>query len=327
MDIDLATEPLGHASDGRPIFLADLWPDAAEVHEVIAGSLSSDMFADAYRDVFAGDHHWRNIDVAKSDSYSWDEDSTYIRRPPYLDGVALEPSDIADIRGARVLVKLGDLITTDHISPAGAITSGTPAWDYLAARGVTRRDMNTYASRRGNHEVMMRGAFANVRLENQVAPGTRGGITLNFLDGGRETTIFDAAAAYRQAKVPMVVVAGADYGGGSSRDWAAKGPALLGVRAVIAQSFERIHRSNLVAMGVVPIELIDAGPDDIAPTGAEEISITGLDAINNGEAPTQVFIHSNGNSFAARLRLDTPREADYIRHGGIMPYVLRTLID
>ena len=325
MDIDLATEPLGHASDGRPIFLADLWPDAAEVHEVIAGSLSSDMFADAYRDVFAGDHHWRNIDVAKSDSYSWDEDSTYIRRPPYLDGVALEPSDIADIHGARVLVKLGDLITTDHISPEGAITSGTPAWNYLAARGVTRRDMNTYASRRGNHEVMMRGAFANVRLQNQVAPGTRGGITLNFLDGGRETTIFDAAAAYRQANIPMVVVAGADYGGGSSRYWAAKGPALLGVRAVIAQSFERIHRSNLVAMGVVPIELIDAGPDDIAPTGAEEISITGLDALNAGTSPSQVSIHTKGKCFAARLRLDTPREADYIRHGGVMPYVLRHL--
>ena len=229
------------------------------------------MFADAYRNVFAGDQRWRDIEVTKSDSYLWDEDSTYVRRPPYLDGVAVEPSDIADIRGARVLVKLGDLITTDHISPAGAITSGTPAWDYLAAGGVTRREMNTYASRRGNHEVMMRGAFANVRLENQVAPGTRGRLyTLNFLDGGRETTIFDTAAAYRQAKVPMVVVAGADYGGGSSRDWAAKGPALLGVRAVIAQSFERIHRSNLVAMGVVPIELIDAGPDDIAPTGAEK---------------------------------------------------------
>jgi len=327
MDIDLATEPLGHASDGRPIFLADLWPDAAEVHDVITSSLSSDMFADAYRDVFAGDQRWRDIDVSKSDSYTWDEDSTYIRRPPYLDGVSLETSGTPDIHGARVLVKLGDLITTDHISPAGAITFGTPAWDYLAAHGVGQRAMNTYASRRGNHEVMMRGAFANVRLQNQVAPGTRGGLTLNFLDGGRETTIFDAAAAYRQANVPMVVVAGADYGGGSSRDWAAKGPALLGVRAVIARSFERIHRSNLVAMGVVPIELIDADPDDIAPTGAEEISITGLDALDTCRAPSQVSIHSQGRCFAARLRLDTPREADYIRHGGIMPYVLRALVD
>jgi aconitate hydratase len=238
----------------------------------------------------------------------------------------LEPSPVRDIQAARVLVKLGDLVTTDHISPAGAITLGTPAWEYLTERGVTSRDINTYASRRGNHEVMMRGAFANVRLQNQVAPGTRGGRTRNFLDGGCETTIFDAAAAYRQASVPMVVVSGKDYGGGSSRDWAAKGPALLGVRAVIAQSFERIHRSNLVAMGVVPLELVDAGPDDVAPSGDEEISITGLHALNAGEIPSHVTIQSNGNSFTARLRLDTAREADYLRHGGVMRYVLRNLI-
>jgi aconitate hydratase len=327
MDIDLATDPLGHGSDGRPIFLADLWPEPAEVHNVIAQSLSADMFTNSYRDVFVGDQRWRDIDVANSELFAWDEASTYIRRPPYLDGMQLDPSPVGDIHGARVLVKLGDLVTTDHISPAGAITFGTPAWEYLAARGVTRRDVNTYASRRGNHEVMMRGAFANVRLQNQVAPGTRGSRTRNFLDGGRETTIFDAAAAYREAKVPMVVVAGWDYGGGSSRDWAAKGPALLGVRAVIAQSFERIHRSNLVAMGVVPVELVDAGPNKVAPTGAEEISITGLDALNAGQTPSHVTVHSNGNRFAARLRLDTPREADYIRHGGVMTYVLRDLFN
>jgi aconitate hydratase len=239
--------------------------------------------------------------------------------------MALEPSRVGDIGAARVLVKLGDLVTTDHISPAGAITSGTPASEYLAARGVRGRDVNTYASRRGNHEVMMRGAFANVRLHNQVAPDTRGGHTRNFLDGGRQTTVFQAAAAYRQAKVPMVVVAGHDYGGGSSRDWAAKAPALLGVRAVIAQSFERIHRSNLVAMGVLPLQLIDAGPHDIAPTGAEEITITGLDALNTGQQPSHIHLNSNGHSFTAQLRLDTPREADYIRHGGVMPYVLRDL--
>jgi aconitate hydratase len=325
MDIDLAADPLGIAPDGLPIFLADLWPEPAEVHEVIARNLSADMFATAYQDVFDGDQRWRDIDVANSELFPWDADSTYIRRPPYLDGMELEPSLVPDIRGARILVKLGDLITTDHISPAGAITFGTPAWEYLAARGVTGRDVNTYASRRGNHQVMMRGAFANVRLQNQVAPGTRGGHTRNFLDGGRETTIFDAAAAYREAKVPMVVVAGRDYGGGSSRDWAAKGPALLGVRAVIAQSFERIHRSNLVAMGVIPVELVHVGPDDVAPTGAEEISITGLDALNSPETPSHVTVHSNGNSYAARLRVDTPREADYIRHGGVMPYVLRDL--
>ncbi len=325
MDIDLATDPLGHGSDGRPIFLADLWPEPAEVHDVIAQSLSADMFTNAYRDVFVGDRRWRDIQVANSELFAWDEASTYIRRPPYLNGMQLDPSPVGEIHRARVLVKLGDLVTTDHISPAGAITFGTPAWEYLADRGVARRDVNTYASRRGNHEVMVRGAFANVRLQNQVAPGTSGGRTRNFLDGGCEASIFDTAASYREAEVPMVVVAGRDYGGGSSRDWAAKGPALLGIRAVIAQSFERIHRSNLVAMGVIPVELVDACPDDVAPTGGEEISITGLNPLNAGETPSHVTVHSNGNDFAARLRLDTPREADYIRHGGVMPYVLRGL--
>ena len=324
MDVDLVTEPLGHTADGLPVHLADLWPTPEDIRSVIDRSLSADMFTAAYRDVFAGDQRWRDIDVASTELFPWNDESTYIRRPPYLDGMPLEPLPVSDIRAARVLVKLGNLVTTDHISPAGAITLGTPAWDYLAARGVERRDVNTYASRRGNHEVMMRGAFANVRLQNRVAPGTRGGRTLNFLDGGRETTVYDAADAYREANVPMVVIAGRDYGGGSSRDWAAKGPALLGIRAVIAQSFERIHRSNLVAMGVIPIE-VTAGPDEIAPTGTEEITILGLDALNSGDAPSEVTIRSGGNSFRARLRLDTQREADYIRHGGVMPYVLRRL--
>ena len=324
MDVDLATEPIGHRADGTPVLLAELWPEPEEVRAIIEGSLSADMFSAAYRNVFAGDTRWRGIDVAASELFPWDDASTYIRRPPYLDGMTPEPLPVGDIRAARVLVKLGDLVTTDHISPAGAITAGTPAWDYLAARGVGRRDVNTYASRRGNHEVMMRGAFANVRLRNRVAPGTRGGRTLNFLNGGSETTVFDAAAAYREAGVPMVVVAGGDYGGGSSRDWAAKGPALLGVKAVIAQSFERIHRSNLVAMGVIPIE-VDATPDDIAPTGAEQITISGLGALNTEGIPPTVTIHSAGKEFTGRLRLDTPREADYIRHGGVMRYVLRHL--
>ncbi|AKS34321.1 aconitate hydratase AcnA [Mycolicibacterium goodii] len=324
MDIDLATEPLGHDADGTPVHLADVWPAPEEVRAVIEGSLSADMFTAAYREVFTGDRRWRDIDVAGTELFPWDADSTYIRRPPYLDGMPLEPVPVADIEAARVLVKLGDLVTTDHISPAGAITVGTPAWDYLAARGVARRDVNTYASRRGNHEVMMRGAFANVRLQNRVAPGTRGGKTLDFLHGGAETTVYDAAETYRKAGVPVVVVAGRDYGGGSSRDWAAKGPALLGIRAVIAQSFERIHRSNLVAMGVIPIET-DAGPDDIAPTGAEEITIEGLSALNSGVVPSHVVIRSDGREFVGRLRLDTEREADYIRHGGVMRYVLRHL--
>ncbi|MGV0743061.1 aconitate hydratase AcnA [Mycolicibacterium sp. XJ870] len=326
MDIDLTTEPLGHGVDGHPVYLADLWPQPTEVRDIIAGNVTTDLFVDAYDDVFSGDDRWRRIDVANSELFPWDASSTYVRRPPYLDGLNRQPSPVDDIRDARVLVKLGDLVTTDHISPAGAITSGTPAWDYLAAHGVSRRDVNTYASRRGNHEVMMRGAFANVRLQNGVAPGTRGGRTLNFLAGGDETTIFDAAAAYRAAGVPMVVVAGRDYGGGSSRDWAAKGPALLGVRAVVARSFERIHRSNLIAMGIIPIELVDAGPDDVAPTGAERISITGLETMNTGEVPARVVVDNGHARFAAVPRLDTPREADYIRHGGVMPYVLRHLI-
>ncbi|MDV3123947.1 aconitate hydratase AcnA [Mycobacterium sp. 21AC1] len=326
MDIDLATDPLGHRADGRPVYLAELWPQSTEVHDIISANVTADLFTTAYHDVFAGDDRWRRIEVANSELFPWDPSSTYVRRPPYLDGVSREPQPVNDIRDARVLVKLGDMVTTDHISPAGAITSGTPAWEYLAARGVSRRDVNTYASRRGNHEVMMRGAFANVRLQNGVAPGTRGGRTLNFLAGGSETTIFDAAAAYRAAGVPMVVVAGRDYGGGSSRDWAAKGPALLGVRAVVARSFERIHRSNLIAMGVVPIELVDAEPDDVAPTGTERISITGLEALNTGAVPARVVVDNGHARFAAVPRLDTPREADYIRHGGVMPYVLRHLI-
>ena len=311
MAIDLAAEPLGYAPDGRAIFLADLWPEPDEVHDVIARSVSADMFTNAYRDVFGGDQRWRDIEVANSDLFGWDEASTYIRRPPYLDDMGLELPPVRDIHAARVLVKLGDLVTTDHISPAGAITLGTPAWEDLAERGVASRDVNTYASRRGNHEVMMRGAFANVRLRNQVAPGTRGGRTRNFLDDGCETTIFDAAAAYRQANVPMVVVAGKDYGGGSSRDWAAKGPALLGVRAVIAQSFERIHRSNLVAMGVVPLELVDAGPDDVAPTGAEKsaspdyMRSTPVRYRPTSPSTTTTTVSARGYAWTPRVRLPT----------------------
>ena len=326
MDVDLTTEPLGHDATGRPVMLADLWPDSNEVREVIAGSLSADLFTAAYADVFGGDRRWHDVPVTRSELFPWHEESTYVRRPPYLDGMARDPRPVGDIRGARVLVKLGDLVTTDHISPAGAITTGSPASDHLARLGVTGRDRNTYASRRGNHEVMMRGAFANVRLRNGVAPGTRGSRTRDFTRDGTLTTIYDAAASYRAAGVPTVVVAGRDYGGGSSRDWAAKGPALLGVRAVIARSFERIHRSNLVAMGVIPLELVDAGPDELAPTGEEAIDIIGLENVEPGSFPATVSVHNGERSFTARVRLDTPREANYIRHGGVMPYVIRQMI-
>jgi aconitate hydratase len=326
MDVDLYTEPLGHDGDGRPVYLADLWPDAAEVEQVMGASIDAEMFTSAYANVFAGDQQWQNIAVSRSERYAWDEDSTYIRRPPYLDGMTVEPPPVGDIVDARVLVKLGDMVTTDHISPAGAITSSSTAAAYLRERGVQGRDVNTYASRRGNHHVMMRGAFANVRLQNQVAPGTRGGRTLNFLDGAVETSVYDAAQAYQEAGVPVVVVAGRDYGGGSSRDWAAKGPALLGIRAVIAQSFERIHRSNLVGMGVLPLELIDAGPDEVAPTGSEEISIMGLAELTPDRIQPVFTISANGRQFKARARLDTPREVEYFVHGGVMRYVLRGLL-
>ncbi|WP_216586826.1 aconitate hydratase AcnA [Streptomyces brasiliscabiei] len=326
MDIDLRTEPLGHTAQGEPVHLHDIWPDPAEIEAVTAGSMDAAMFTDAYGHVFAGDRRWRDVSAPASERFAWDEASTYIRRPPYLDGMTREPEAVKDITGARVLVKLGDKVTTDHISPAGAITAATAAARYLAELGVPAGDFNTYASRRGNHLVMMRGAFANIRLRNQVAPGTRGGRTRDFLDDGRESSIHDTAAAYRAAGVPMVVVAGEDYGGGSSRDWAAKGPALLGVRAVIARSFERIHRSNLVAMGVLPLELVDGGPEDLAPTGAETITVSGLETLDSGHIPTTVPVLSDDREFTARVRLDTPREADYFRHGGVMPYVLRGLL-
>jgi len=327
MDIDLYNEPLGRDTNGRPVFLADLWPNMTEIEEVMADHIDPGMFTSAYADVFAGDKRWQDVAAARSERFSWDEGSTYIRRPPYLDNMTVEPQPTTDIVGARVLVKLGDMVTTDHISPAGAITANSSAAVHLREHGVEGPDVNTYASRRGNHQVMMRGAFANVRLQNQVAPGTRGGRTLNFLDDGAETSVYDAASAYREAGVPVVVVAGRDYGGGSSRDWAAKGPALLGVRAVVAQSFERIHRSNLVAMGILPLELVDAGPDEVAPTGAEEVTVTGLADLDPDQVQPTVTILSNGRQFAAKARLDTPREVDYFRHGGVMPYVLRGLLN
>jgi aconitate hydratase len=324
VDIDLTTEPLGTDTDGRPVYLRDLWPSPQEVRAVIDEVIRPEMFTRAYADVFDGDERWQRLDVTGSATYPWDPGSTYVRRAPYLDGMSPEPPPLADITGARALVKLGDFITTDHISPPGAIPPSSPAGRYLTGLGVPRYQLNTYASRRGNHEVMMRGAFANVRLRNHLAPGTEGGLTPNLLDGGRIVTVYEAARAYQAASVPAVVLAGDGYGAGSSRDWAAKGPALLGVKAVLAKSFERIHRSNLVGMGILPLQFLPGqGPDELGLTGHETITVTGL---TGPDIPPTLTVTADATTFEVRPRLDTPREADYYRHGGIMPYVLRHLL-
>jgi aconitate hydratase len=325
MDVDLLTEPLGTGPDGKPVYLRDVWPSSQEVQEVIDATLDATMFTRAYTDVFEGDERWRGLDASSGETFAWDEASTYLRRPPYLDGMASEPEPVRDIIDARVLVKLGDSVTTDHISPAGAIPPHTPAGQYLASLGVPRFELNTYASRRGNHEVMMRGCFANVRLRNQLVPEKVGGWTRNFLTGEVDS-MYDAALAYREAAVPLVVLAGKEYGSGSSRDWAAKGPALLGVRAVLAESFERIHRSNLVGMGILPLQFVDGdGVESLGLTGEEVFSVHGLREAMIGDGATTVTVAAGTTTFAATVRLDTTREVDYYRHGGIMRYVLRGL--
>jgi aconitate hydratase len=311
MDLDLLTEPLGTGTDGLPVYLRDLWPTPAEVEAVIGSALRPEMFTRAYADVFGGDERWRSLAVPGGETFDWDEGSTYLQKPPYLENLAPEPRPHGDLHNACVLVRLGDSVTTDHLSPAGAIPPDSIAGRYLRARGVPRHELNTYASRRGNHLVMMRGAFGNTRLQNLLAPGIDGAVTRG--PDGALTSIYDAAVAYREAGVPVVVVAGRDYGVGSSRDWAAKGPALLGVRAVLAQSFERIHRSNLVGMGVLPLEFLPGEGDDL--TGEDPIDITGLE---DGFAQ----VSSGDRTYRMRVRLDTPREHDYYRHGGVLPYVL-----
>ncbi|MGN9785337.1 aconitate hydratase AcnA [Nonomuraea sp. ZG12] len=327
MDLDLTTEPLGTDPTGEPVYLSDLWPTPDEVRDVIDKVIRPDMFTRAYADVLDGGDRWRRLDVPGSATYPWDPGSTYVRRAPYLDGMTAQPSPVSDIIDARVLLKLGDFITTDHISPPGAIPPAGPAGRYLTDLGVPRRQLNTYASRRGNHEVMMRGTFANVRLRNQLLPGTEGGLTPNFLDGGTTTTVYEAARAYQEAATPVVVLAGEGYGAGSSRDWAAKGPALLGVKAVIAKSFERIHRSNLIGMGILPLQFLPGqGADELGLTGREQITITGLEPLNESRRPRTLTVTAGDFTFRAGLRLDTDREADYYRHGGIMPYVLRSLL-
>jgi aconitate hydratase len=327
MDTDLTADPLGTGSDGRPVYLRDIWPSAAEIGEVIAACLRPEMFTREYAQVFAGDEQWRSLPTPAGGIFAWEPDSTYVRRPPYFDAMGREPAPLRDIEGARVLALLGDSVTTDHISPAGAIKAESPAGRYLTRHGVQPADFNSYGSRRGNHEVMIRGTFANIRLRNQLAPGTEGGLTRR-LPGGEQMTIFDAAQRYAADSVPLLVIAGQEYGSGSSRDWAAKGTALLGVRAVLASSYERIHRSNLIGMGVLPLQFAD-GEDAAALglTGEEMFTIGGL--AGAADVPRTVTVTAAGpagtRKFSATVRVDTPGEADYYRHGGILPYVLRSL--
>jgi aconitate hydratase len=340
MDIDPVTEPLGVDHDGRPVYLSEIWPSSREVQSMIDAAISPEMFAKDYSDVFAGDQRWRDLPTPIGDTFAWDESSTYVRKPPYFEGMSAQPAPVKDIAGARVLARLGDSVTTDHISPAGSIKPDSPAGRYLAEHGVQKRDFNSYGSRRGNHEVMIRGTFANIRLRNQLVPGVEGGYTVNHLTGER-TTIYDAAMAYQAAGVPLVILAGKEYGSGSSRDWAAKGTMLLGVRAVIAESYERIHRSNLIGMGVLPLQY-QAGEtaQSLGLTGTETFTITGVETLNSGETPRTVHVTAVQSSpadsaqvpardtkqFDAVVRIDTPGEAEYYRHGGILQYVLRKML-
>ncbi|MEO7421153.1 MAG: aconitate hydratase, partial [Ornithinibacter sp.] len=332
MDFDFETEPLGQDPDGNDVFLHDIWPAPADVERTIAASISTEMFTQDYADVFAGDERWQSLPTPEGDTFDWDPDSTYVRKPPYFEGMGAEPAPVTDISGARVLAKLGDSVTTDHISPAGSIKGDSPAGRYLAEHGVERKNFNSYGSRRGNHEVMIRGTFANIRLRNLLLDGVEGGFTRNFLDGGEQSTIFDASAAYQEAGIPLVILAGKEYGSGSSRDWAAKGTALLGVRAVIAQSYERIHRSNLIGMGVLPLQFPDGqDAESLGLTGTETFAVVGVEAMNDGDAPRTLTVNvtaedGSQSSFAAVLRIDTPGEADYYRNGGILQYVLRSLV-
>ena len=333
MDIDLLNEPLGSDPSGAPVFLADIWPSMTEVQAVIDSSIDADMFTTRYQDVFAGDDRWRSLPTPEGDIFEWDSASTYVRKPPYFDGMGREPQPVSDIEGARVLVLLGDSVTTDHISPAGSIKADSPAGRYLTEHGVERKDFNSYGSRRGNHEVMIRGTFANIRLRNLMLEGVEGGFTVDFTQGEDVVVpIFDAAASYAEHGIPLVVIAGKEYGSGSSRDWAAKGTALLGVKAVIAESYERIHRSNLIGMGVLPLQFPDGvNASSLGLEGDETFTIRGVEAMNGGDVPRQVNVEAYGPGgrvieFTATVRIDTPGEADYYRNGGILPYVLRSLL-
>ncbi|MEW1924168.1 aconitate hydratase AcnA [Streptomyces sp. NPDC088360] len=329
MKVDITKDALGADQDGNPVFLKDIWPTEAEVNDVVANSIGEDMFNKSYQDVFAGDAQWQALSIPTGNTFEWDPQSTYVRKPPYFEGMTMETTPVSDITGARVLAKLGDSVTTDHISPAGAIKADTPAGKYLTEHGVERRDFNSYGSRRGNHEVMIRGTFANIRLRNQIAPGTEGGFTRDFTkEDGPVSFIYDASQNYQAAGTPLAILAGKEYGSGSSRDWAAKGTALLGVKAVIAESYERIHRSNLIGMGVLPLQFPEGlSAESLGLTGEESFSFTGVTELNNGTTPSTVKVTTDtGVEFDAVVRIDTPGEADYYRNGGIMQYVLRSLI-
>lgn len=331
MDFDFENEPLGTTEAGEPVFLRDIWPSPEDVQATIDASIDRQMFTDDYADVFSGDDRWRALQTPEGNTFEWDAESTYVRKPPYFEGMGATPEPVTDITGARVLAKLGDSVTTDHISPAGSIKADSPAGVYLAEHGVERRDFNSYGSRRGNHEVMIRGTFANIRLRNQLVPGTEGGFTKNLLTG-EDTTIYDASVAYQEAGVPLVVLGGKEYGSGSSRDWAAKGTRLLGVRAVITESFERIHRSNLIGMGVLPLQFPEGeNADSLGLDGTETFDISGVTELNEGRTPRTVHVTAtkvDGGvvEFDAVVRIDTPGEADYYRNGGILQYVLRSLV-
>ncbi|HEX7835506.1 MAG TPA: aconitate hydratase AcnA, partial [Pseudolysinimonas sp.] len=338
MNFDFATDALGQDQDGNDVFLKDIWPDAAEVQKTIDSSIDTEMFTHEYAAVFDGDDRWRSLPTPTGATFEWDATSTYVRKPPYFDGMTLETSPVTDIADARVLAKLGDSVTTDHISPAGSIKADSPAGKYLQEHGVDRKDFNSYGSRRGNHEVMIRGTFANIRLKNQLLDGVEGGFTRDFTQADApQAFIYDASENYQAAGIPLVIFAGKEYGSGSSRDWAAKGTSLLGVRAVIAESFERIHRSNLIGMGVIPLQF-PAGQtaDSLGLDGTESVSITGITTLNDGSTPKTVTVvampseHSPADkpiiAFDAVVRIDTPGEADYYRNGGILQYVLRSLV-
>ena len=327
MNHDFEKDAIGIGSDGNPVFLKDIWPSADEIQKVIDSSISSEMFTKDYASVFDGDHRWKSLATPTGSTFEWDPKSTYVRKPPYFENMPRNPKPVTNIAGARVLAILGDSVTTDHISPAGNIKADSPAGKYLAANGIDRADFNSYGSRRGNHEVMIRGTFANIRLKNLLLDGVEGGFTKNFLANGEQATIYDASMAYQAKGVPLVILAGKEYGSGSSRDWAAKGTALLGVRAVIAESFERIHRSNLIGMGVLPLQFQDGeNVKSLGLTGEEIFEISGVEELNNGVTPKLVTVSAGSKSFTAKLRIDTPGEADYYRHGGIMQYVLRSLL-
>jgi aconitate hydratase len=333
MDFDFENEPLGQDDDGNDVFLSEIWPDPTEVQKIIDESIDSEMFTSKYDTIFDGDHRWQQMDTPQGTTFDWDEDSTYVRKPPYFDGMELQPEPVENIHGARVLLKLGDSITTDHISPAGSFKSDSPAGKYLLEQGVQRKDFNSYGSRRGNHEVMIRGTFANIRIKNQLLDDVEGGFTRDFTqEGAPQAYVYDAAMNYQEQGTPLVVLGGKEYGSGSSRDWAAKGTRLLGVRAVIAQSFERIHRSNLIGMGVLPLQFPEGeSAETLGLTGVESFDIEGVTQLNDGSTPKTVKVTARGEdgketSFDAVVRIDTPGEADYYRSGGILQYVLRQLV-